>query len=168
MILVSCAREPKEVSPPTPTPLPGGDIFFEPARDLAETRAIEVVLISFTDRHVPIVEHSVVITEPKVLQGITSTLLNVTFTACTQTLPMLQQSDYGVRLYLYSREEILPSSATCGQWMLANVDYYSDINYIGFYRPDGLGGRQRYYCPVRAELEEILERALTLRGLDLP
>ncbi|MGQ9546983.1 MAG: hypothetical protein ACUVTR_07580 [Dehalococcoidia bacterium] len=149
--------------PPTPTPLLGGNIFFEPSRVSAETRAIEVVIVNLTRQQVPVVEHSIVITEPTTLREITATLLATTSTTCATTLPTSQQRrGYGINLYLYSQREILPLSATSGQWMLASISYYPEVNYIGVYRPDGQGGRIIEFCPVGMMLREILERELVV------
>jgi hypothetical protein len=51
-----------EPLPPTPTPLPAGNIFFEPSRVSAETRAIEVEIVNLVRQRAPVVEHSIVIT----------------------------------------------------------------------------------------------------------
>jgi len=126
LLIASCYREPIAETPlPTPTPLPAGNIFFKPSRISAETRAIEVVIVNLTKQRVPVVEHSIVITEPTVLREITTTLLAAASTTCATALPTPQQrSDYGINLYLYSQSEILPLSATSTQWMLASISYH--------------------------------------------
>jgi hypothetical protein len=79
-----------------------------------------------------------------------------------------QRSGYGINLHLYSQSEILPSSATSGQWLLASISYYPEVSYIGVNRRDGQGGRIIEFCPVGMALREILERELALRGLAFP
>lgn len=170
-----------EPSPPTPTPLPAGDFFFEPSRDSAETRAIEVEIIKFVRRRVPVVEHpvvpvvehSIVITEPAVLREITSTLLAATSATCARARPTPQRErDYGVDLNLYSRVEILPLNAASSQWMIASIGYYPDENIISIHRriygPEGQSGYITEFCPVGTVLREILEREMALRGLAPP
>lgn len=167
LLVTNCFRKPMAEPFPTPTPLPSGDIFFD-SKDLAETRAIEVVIVKLTERQVPVVEHSIVITEPTSLQEIAATLLTATSAICTTALPTPQQrSGYGINLYLYSHSEVLPLSAVSSQWMLASISYSPDINYIGINRPNGRGGRIIEFCPVETSLREILERELALRGVRL-
>lgn len=167
LLIANCSREPMaEYAPPTPTPLPVGDLFFEPSRDSAETRAIGVAIINFTSQRVPVWEHSIVITEPIVLQEITTTLAAAaTSAACTGALPTPQQErDYGVDLYLYSQAEILSLNAASSRWMIASIYYFPDENLIGIYRNRYI----REFCPVGTALQEILEREMALRELALP
>jgi hypothetical protein len=170
LLLANCYREPIAGTPsPTPTPLPAGNIFFEPSRVSAETRAIEVEIVNLVRQRAPVVEHSIVITEPTTIREITTTLLAAVSTTCAAALPTRQQeSGYGINLYLYSQSGILPQSATRGQWMLAVIYFYHEADYISFYQPDGLGGRIAKFCPVGTALREILEHELALRGLTFP
>jgi len=46
LLVTNCFRKPMAEPFPTPTPLPSGDIFFD-SKDLAETRAIEVVIVKY-------------------------------------------------------------------------------------------------------------------------
>ena len=174
LLIANCSRQPMaEPSPPTPTPLLAGDFFFEPSRDSVETRAIEVVIINLVKQRAPVVEHSIVITEPAVLREIISTLLAATSATCTRDLPTPQRErDYGVDLNLYSQVEILPLNAASSQWMIASIDYYPDENIIGIYRriygPEGRSGYITEFCPVGTVLREMLEREMALRGLAPP
>jgi hypothetical protein len=114
------------------------------------------------------VEHSIVITEPTVLREITMTLLAATSATCAAALPTPQKrSSYGINLYLYSHSEITPLSATSGQWMLASVSYFPEVNHIAIHRPNGQGGQIIEFCPVGTSLREILERELALREVTL-
>ncbi len=167
IFVASCYREPMaETPPPTPTPLPGGSIFFEPNRISTETKAIEVQILSYTKRGIPVVEHSIVITEPTTVREITATILAAASGTCTLVPPTPQQrSCYVIGLYLYSYSEVLPLSATSGQWMLAEVGYFPEVNYISINRPGLQEERVIQYCPVSKSLREILERELALRGV---
>lgn len=169
LLMVGCSRIPMaEISLPTPTSLPGGNIFFEPSRITTETKAIEVWMVNLKKARVPVVEHTIVITEPSVIQAITTTLIDATSIACTTALPTLQQkSDYGISLYLHSRNE--SPSLPRREWMIAEVHYYHEVNYIGIYRrTQWKDQRIQEFCPVGTALREILERELTLRGLAFP
>lgn len=170
LLIAGCAREPMTgTPPPTPSPVPGGSIFFEPSRVSADTRAIEVVIVNLTEQRVPVVEHSIVLTEPTTVREITATLLAGAPATCAMALPTPpQKSGYGINLNLYSQGEILPSSVTSGQWLLASISYYPEVSYIGVNRRDGQGGRIIEFCPVGVALREILERELALRGLAFP
>lgn len=171
LFMVSCSRIPMaEISPPTPTPLASGNIFFEPFRIATETKAIVVEMVNLKKARVPVVEHTIVITEPSVLQAITTTLIDATSIACTTALPTLKQkSDYGINLYLYSRSESPSLHALSGEGMIAEVHYYYEVNYIGIYRRNQCKDQCiQEFCPVGTALREILERELNLRGLTFP
>ncbi len=169
MFIANCLREPAEGTlPPTPTPVPAGSFIFEPSRVSAGTRAVAVKITNLVSQRMPVVEHSIVITEPTTVREITAMLLAATSTACAAGVPIPRQSSgYGIRLELYSRSDIDPLRATSTQWMLAEVSCYPEVNSIGVYRPEGRG-QIIEICPVETALREILERELAIRGLTFP
>lgn len=169
LLIAGCSRVPMaEPSPPTPTPLTSGSIFFEPSRVAVETKAVVVEIVNLKKARAPVVEHIVVIAEPSVIQAIIATLIDATSIACTLALPTPQQkSDYGINLYLYS--EIPFSRAPSGERMIAAVYYYPEVNHIGVYRLSQRNGQPvTEFCPVGTALREILERELILQGLAFP
>lgn len=168
MFGTSCSATPTRPIPPTPTPIPGGSIFFDPLRVSAETEAIEVRVVNCSGR-VPAVESAIVITEPATLQAITTTLLSAVSTVPSTDWPAVQQgSGYLMSLYLYSRGDVLPQSGTSSPWLLADVTYNYDIGVVAIHRPDAQDEEQIEFYPIAPVLRDILEHEMTIRGLTLP
>lgn len=167
MFGTSCSATPTRPIPPTPTPIPGGSIFFDPLRVSTETEAIEVRVVNCSGR-VPAVESAIVITEPATLQAITTTLLSTVSTVSPTDLPTAQGNGYLMSLYLYSRDDVLPQSGTGGPWLLADVTYNYDIGVIAIHRPDAQDEAKIEFYPIAPVLRDILEHEMTIRGLTLP
>jgi len=156
---VGCAGTPEaEVVPPTPTPAPGGSIFFDPSRVSRETRSIEVRVINVLGS-VPTTESAIVITEPLAIEAITATLLGATSGPPAVEPPATpQESNRVIALYLYSQKDIVPLAGASGQWLMASLTYDYQAGVIAVERLAPQGDRETMFFPIGPELRAILER----------
>lgn len=154
---VGCAGTPETERPPTPTPLPGGSIFFDPSRASRETRAIEVRVIDVSGS-VPTTESATVITAPLAIEAITATLLAATSRPPVEPPAMPQEARRIIALYLYSRKDIVPLDGTSSQWMITSLTYDYQAGVIAVERQALQGDREVVLFPIGPELQVILER----------
>jgi hypothetical protein len=169
LFTVSCSVTlDREEITPSPTPVPGGSVFFEPSRVSAETRAVECRIIDLSGP-VPTTESAIVISEPLAIEAITTTLLNAVSGSPSARSPATQQeSNHLIALYLWSRGDIVPLSGTGSQWLVASLAYHYRAGVIGVERLDPQGGRNTTFYPIGLELLNVMKRELAFRGLTLP
>lgn len=169
LLTVSCLGGRRlETLSPTPTPILGGSIFFEPSRVSAETKAVEVWLVNVSGQ-IPSVESAVVITEPATVQKMTMALVGAVSGMPLVELPAAEPGDgYLLALYLYSREDVPRLSGASASWLLASVTYNYHKGFIVVDRPSGQGERNTETYTVGSTLLEILEREFMAQGLTLP